>query len=381
MEKEQKPDAEKNHATARRFKNNHNGNSDHLRPDDFEQIAIVQNATEGKAVVVDGGTCTAEAWQIERKMRILEQLKLARKLRATMEKAYEDAKKTESKDAALKAFESHKNTMMEMISLTDAVKGNYVLDDYKEYTNVETDRIQRERHSHLSAQSIFGDIRKRIAWENSPDLFIQEHREAQLGRQAALESTAQKRKQSSIAARAKDLPTSAGFKLKTSAKQSAPREKKLPTSASFKKKKIANQSSPSMAKEGKAKSPSPVGEEKSYEKKDQQTVANNSNSNLKRSPPKVAKKPKAAGRKCHFCKELKTDYLACTYWFITGKRCKKTFCQDCIQSQPHFKHVASVDFQCPACLGICGCDACLKSRNIERQSTRVKRRVRDYDVM
>ena len=128
-------------------------------------------------------------------------------------------------------------------------------------------------------------------------------------------------------------------------------------------------------------SPSPVDKEKSHEKKDQQIVASNSNNDSKRSLPKVAKKPKATGRKYHFCKELKTDYLACTYWFITGKQCKKTSCQDCIQSQPHFKHVASVDFQCSACLGICGSDACLESRNIECQSMQVKRRVRDYNVM
>ena len=332
--------------------------SNHLQPEDYEKIAIVQNAAEGNAVVVDGGGYTAEAFEIERKNRTFKQLRMARMLRATMEKAYEDAKKAGSKAAAMKIFDNHKDTMMELVSLTDAVKGGYTLDTYNEYTKLETNRARKENRSHLTAQAILGDLRKRIAWENSTDLSTRERRQDQLILQTAIEKSALKQKKVVDKESAKEA-SSAGAatkKRKADAQAVNPTNQRPRPSPPVK-------ASPSKGSPAN-KAPKPTSAPKPQ--------------------PKASGKKTKSARKCHYCKEPSAEYLACTYWNTNGKQCKKSYCQSCIRANPEFKTKSttdSSDWQCPSCLGTCKCIACDQTRDKERQSARApNRRMRDFDV-
>jgi hypothetical protein len=134
-----------------------------IQREDYEQILRMQKGTEGKTVVVEGGGYTAEAWELENKLQVLKQLRLARRLRATMEAAYEDAKQSNDKKKSLEILTGHKNTILEMASLTDAVRGGYTLDSYDDYKLDE--RREQDRLRHLNAQSTFSIIRKKLARE------------------------------------------------------------------------------------------------------------------------------------------------------------------------------------------------------------------------
>jgi hypothetical protein len=318
----------------------HVASATYLQPEDYEQIAIVQSATKGKSVVVDGGGYTAETWELERKMRTFQQLRMARRLRANMEHAYEDAKKAGNIGEALKIFESHKKSMIEMISLTDAVKGGYTLGRYDDYAKVESDRAKNETRSHLTAQSIFSEGRKRMAWENSTDLFIQESRAEQLGRQIAAEKNASRKK------RANNSQAAAALSAAKKVKAQVPPSNILPQKTSS------------------INTPQPTPKQKPAHA----------------AQSKAAKKTKIPSRKCHYCRTSKTAYFSCTFWHNSGKQCKKNFCKPCIQMNPAFKKVTGTDWQCPACLGTCDCDGCMKPRNQERPPVRApKRRSSGFD--
>ena len=324
----------------------------YLQPRDYEKIAIVQNATEGKAVAMGECGHTAEAWEMERKMRTFQQLGMARKLRSAMEQAYEDAKKLNDANDSLQIFEKLKKKMVEMISLTDAVKGGYTLDRYNGNEKVEERRMKKEIRSHRTAQSIFGDYRKRMAWEQSPDLYIEESRADQLSLQSAIERDRMKRKKST---------NSQTKSTSTSASRSSPNAKKSRSSPNAKKIKdhvLIIQSSKNSAGTMPQPAPKPhVAQAKAPPAKAVQTKATQA---------KVAKKPKPQKRKCHYCKLSKANCATCTYWRPNGRQCKKRFCEDCIQSNSNFQK-NSFDWHCPICLGVCDCDACNKARELEQE--------------
>lgn len=341
-----------------------------LQPHDFEMISVIQNATEGKSVVVSGGGCfTVEAWEVDRKMRTLQQLQMARKFRAILEQALEDAKKSGSKIQAMAIFENHKKTILEMASLTDAIKGGYTLDSYDEYTK--SQKTFQAQRSHRTAQSIFSDVRKRMAWESSSELFAKEKRAVELHRQLTLEKNAvrielkntnkveknatKKRKKSDLIMKTKGASSS-----NTATKSSPSKKMKAATPPSHPP--VQNLPSPSKVQAKVLFVPKATAPKIAVK--------------TKQTPKLIPKK--SSCRKCHYCKDLKADYIACSYWHINGKQCKKTFCLSCIAQKPVFnRSSAEKEFQCPSCLGSCDCDGCVRIREqeiqVERSSKRLSR--------
>jgi hypothetical protein len=329
-----------------------------LQPRDFEKLAVVQNATAGKSVVISGGGCyTAEAWEVDRKMRTLQQLQTARKFRAIMERALEDAKKSGSNKQAMEIFENHKKTILEMASLTDAIKGGYTLDSYDEYTKRSRRTFQAQR-SHRTAQSIFSDVRKRMAWENCSELFTKEKRLVELERQLTLErheTNANRIEQKNI---------------NIISKNDSKKRKKCKPINEASTSKTDTKISPSKKKKKENPPPNPLVQKQASPLK----VQANADPPSKKSPKVIAKR--SSSRKCHYCKDIKADFIACSYWHINGKQCKKTFCLSCIAQNPLFNRSSiEKEFQCPSCLGTCDCCGCVRIREHEVQIARSSKRL------
>lgn len=88
-------------------------------------------------------------------------------------------------------------------------------------------------------------------------------------------------------------------------------------------------------------------------------------------------------RKCHHCKISNTSYLRCHFWCITGTKCSKTYCKDCITSNPKYlsgdydSMLKDSEWHCPSCRAVCECDVCVKEkkRNERRTSSFDRRSV------
>jgi hypothetical protein len=102
--------------------------------DEQADLVALRHAMLGRNLVVEGGSWTAEAREPDRGRRLHEQLRLARQFRVTMENAAAKAEQDES--PRLELLLQHAETINEMVSLTEAVQGNYLLDDYHEYTRL-----------------------------------------------------------------------------------------------------------------------------------------------------------------------------------------------------------------------------------------------------
>jgi hypothetical protein len=282
----------------------------------------MKRETQGKIVVIEGGGYTSEARELKKKLQLLEQLRLARRLRATMEAAYQDAKQSNDTKKASEILTRHNDTILEMASLTDAVRGGYTLDSYIEYKldqKRESDRLR-----HLNAQHIFSSIRKKMAKErNSTDC-------------------------SSIRKRNREEERS-----------------------------VSNEdNSKSKSIEGSHK------KKRKYEDKSATSIHSGSmpqddDTSVKEKVVELQKSTKQSTRKCHYCKKARADYIPCTYWHVNGKQCKKSFCLACIAANPRFNKISDGgnDFHCPSCLCTCDCESCLRFREQKRQSARVSRRL------
>jgi len=247
--------------------------------------------------------------------------------------------------------------MIQMISLTDAVKGGYTLDRYDDYAKIISEKAKNDARSHLTAQSIFSDVRKRMAFENSTELFVQESRAEQLDRQMAVEKFASKKRSSTS----------------NYNKNATPRPPQTPAP-------VPSSPLPSKSKKIKTNShvlnvkPSIIEKRPSITSSQEQVAPAPKPKPTTATQPKQAKKPKNILKKCHYCKVLKPDYLSCTFWHINGRQCKKHFCKACLQNNPKFEDKVQSDWHCPACLGVCDCDTCGRAKNQGRLSARVPRR-------
>jgi hypothetical protein len=328
-----------------------------LQAVDYEAIASIQNATEGKTVVVKGGSHTVEMLEIQRKMQTFHQLKLARKLRAVLESAVAEATVNGTAEGARQIFERNRSSMIELTFLTEAVRGRYIRENYNEGADAGTTK-EDSRVCH-GAQAILGDVRKRMAWENSESLRSRECREEQLMRQKAIERSAAKKKPEvrdtldlNVVAKKKKLDS----KLDTSTRQF--KDSIQQVSNHQPKKKVTSIRS----------------------SKDQDQLLTQVQPKAKEvAPPGVYNRK---SRRCHLCKEQKFDFMPCSYWHVTGKQCKKTFCLGCLKEIDGFSHLDHVkdgkDWHCPACLGKCNCPNCIRSRSRERSSREKERQASSH---
>lgn len=94
-----------------------------------------------------------------------------------------------------------------------------------------------------------------------------------------------------------------------------------------------------------------------------------------------------AAKKCHDCREVKTRCRRCSYWQVTGTKCGKFFCVDCLSSKysvgddvfsesnpkgiplnkifENWKYDS--EWHCPSCLKTCLCAVCIKQRQREEE--------------
>jgi hypothetical protein len=96
-------------------------------------------------------------------------------------------------------------------------------------------------------------------------------------------------------------------------------------------------------------------------------------------------------KKCHHCKESTARHRRCAYWQVTGTKCGKVFCVECLSSNSYSlgNDVLSKDnpngipieeillqtkydseWHCPSCLKICKCIVCVKQRQAEEERER-----------
>ncbi|KAL7467303.1 hypothetical protein ACHAXS_007550 [Conticribra weissflogii] len=92
-------------------------------------------------------------------------------------------------------------------------------------------------------------------------------------------------------------------------------------------------------------------------------------------------------KKCHHCKEQSTKYRNCNYWKLSGTKCPKAFCIECLSSKytlgddvqspsnpdgipiDEIIMCAALDLEwhCPSCLGTCLCATCVKQKKKEEE--------------
>ena len=126
--------------------------------------------------MVHGGTWTAEAREPDRRQKVLDQLRLARQLRATLEQAA-DAAESASRAEARSLLIQHTPDISTLTCLTEAVKGRYTLDSYQYYTQqaqkrqeeLVSDKLVVKEHLERLAQERPGDRKERLAQERPGD--------------------------------------------------------------------------------------------------------------------------------------------------------------------------------------------------------------------
>ncbi len=404
-----------------------------------KKVMSLQQAIIGKKIITHGSTkLTIEAWEYERKMRVHKQLKLARKLRSVMEGALTQARLVSDSQAAKQIFYDHREDMLELAALTDAVLGGYTCDDYKKYAHDQKREEENQKKSFESSQKYLNGLQQRMLWEASPSTFFRDNSEL-LTRPAIEEEIVPETDKVAAVEENPNASSDTNEPLIQATKKLEPiSEKKVPTvetksdiSPSITKKPSPKakkprsppkatkpppppkatehyptpkatkpQSPPKQAKKAESEVtsttkevpmiqhrltkvivpisnintvPSKTSNEKSEKKTVEKTEKNNSFSD---EVTKKAKKVKNnVGKKCHHCKETKTEYYSCGYWFVNGNKCKKYFCQECIAIYD-VKGFHADDWHCPSCLKKCKCAVCVREREREELRKTKKRTLR-----
>ena len=100
----------------------------------------------------------------------------------------------------------------------------------------------------------------------------------------------------------------------------------------------------------------------SQSKKSPNTNNNNNNSSTTSKPS--CKKVKE--RKCHQCKKMTTSFRKCTYLLSSGSKCRKNYCQDCLESLYDVTDFGDKkvekEWHCFSCIGCCKCEVCMKEQ-------------------
>jgi len=85
-------------------------------------------------------------------------------------------------------------------------------------------------------------------------------------------------------------------------------------------------------------------------------------------------------RKCHNCKENTKNNRRCHFWAANGVQCRKFFCRPCLFKEYGLTKdvdwaLNDVDWHCPACMGICKCQSCVKERDRKEHRSIISRKI------
>ena len=388
------------------------------------KVMALQKAIKNKKVIVSGGvTLTADAFEFENKIRIHEQLKLARKLRGIMEDALRTAQKANDVNEVKKIFHEHKNEMLQLSSLTDAVLAGYTKDTYLDYDESGNGHEQKQLKIFRTSQLYLNGLQQRMLWEASPHEFFRDNHERWSGPELVDQHSMTRNSSSSLA---KALTTETLVPKVTRNTQRMDTQnmnnhqllesRQVNTQAVISDKHVSSHMKRSTIlktvksfktinkSHGSDENESQKLEKKRHETSKKQlffehelqigavpisiikTPSSNKSSkpnSAEKGTPEIQKittspsKPQSIGKKCHHCKEVKTDTFLCNYWFITGNKCKKYFCKECLRLYDD-QGSNSEDWHCPSCLKKCKCRSCIKERERdELRGASKKRRLRN----
>jgi len=125
------------------------------------------------------GRHTIESQQVSRRHRLLEQLKIARRVRAVMEQAADQAEKSTSEESK-DIIQEKKEVINELVALTQANRGNYTLDSYHIYTDIYKRRERSFKRQFRKAKTIVRNHLKELAKESDPDFVEIEEEEKEI---------------------------------------------------------------------------------------------------------------------------------------------------------------------------------------------------------
>ena len=277
---------------------------------DQVDLIVLRRALQGRNLVVNGGSWTAEAREPDRNRRLHAQLRLARQLRVTMENAADKAE--QSTKTPRQIIMQLIPSINELVSLTEAVQGSYTLDDYHEYTRL----LQKEEDIATKEMTHARDIivRQLLA-------LTEEKQPTPARRQSSLRVAdhSSSYRSSAYAALAPEFSVST-----------------LPVGSSS------------------------VDTESSLKRSSTSTDV---------TAPSMHKRRNIVSRRCHDCKSGTTNFRRCQYWLLTGTKCGKTFCSKCLEIRYGDTDIDSEspkndpqDWHCPSCQGTCLCPDCVKDR-------------------
>jgi len=334
-----------------------------------EIVEYIQASLQHKNIIIDDkGEYTSEAHDIERKKQIYDQLKQARKLRAVLENAVSIVKASTTvsitpltKTQKRQIFHHHRDHINELVPLTLAVIGNYALDSYHRHALPSSQQIEHNHNSSASTeQRHLVQHLKHMAWERDPVLLRNE-----MQVEEELKST------STTATATVSLPigTSGNRKQRNDGTNmtrgfTTLTQRQLPVTELWRRndrnlndKIKAASVTPQVIKNGteNVSSPrqlnTPIHDEifidglkdnndAKFQSKKQQPKIKTKSTKGKTSSITVKKNSSTrkrksmyipATRKCHDCKEHKSEYRTCEFWFANGTRCRKSYCSDCLK--------------------------------------------------
>lgn len=322
---------------------------------------------------------TAEAWELDRRDRLHKQLKLARRIRMDLEAACNEAENG-SVHRAREIFTSKVDRMNELVSLTKAVLGKYTLKSYKNYSVADSKEEQIKLNAHSEALSVLSNHRKAMAYERDPsiheqDIILQKMEKERKAKEMAIVSKKVKplteraripRKlpprviNTTSTPKGRPLSQSSHTPPKISPPQDETHIKKKRRTVAVGQNIIIQEKETRAPPQSNRKRPSPTKQlvEKSLPSK------SHSGAKAMNVPPR-----KAISRKCHYCKKSSSAFRQCHFYFITGDKCRKCYCMECLVAHFDFKEnkkMRDEDWHCPSCLGNCTCSVCVRKRERER---------------
>lgn len=265
-------------------------------------------------MLVHGGTWTAEARETNRRKKVLEQLKLARKLRATLEHAADQAEQL-SQNEARSLLLQHAPDISVLASLTEAVKGKYTLESY-DYYNRKAQQQQQNRQEEIK--------RARAVLNQHVETMVAQKTESEEQKTTSRRAAPPpKRREPPKKPKAKKPPPKQVKKAGRDRIKAAP--PRIPTHALMTMGGGSHNSS-SRPTRAAAVASKPIIESSSSEEDEEDLLQ------VAPRTIKSGRRPNAT-RQCHDCKSTTKLFRECNYWQPDGSQCGKTFCRKCIEGK------------------------------------------------
>jgi hypothetical protein len=265
------------------------------------QVSALRQDLDGQVVIAHGGVWSAEAREPNRKQMLHQQFRLARQLRASLEAAAERSEQARTQDERWNILTEHSTQFNMLVALSEAVRGGYTLRDYTAYArfvkNYEA-RVQEERQNDhaVIVNQLVAMAKERAAISNGQSV------------RTNLTATVAVSNPEAAAPVGVSNPPPASVKRRYSHTIDLTSDDDSTNGSPY----IADAN---LSSGDEDYSP----DAKSYPR-------------LRKSTQRI-KRRNVISRRCHDCKSATTYFRRCHYWFLTGTKCKRTFCSRCLISK------------------------------------------------